>query len=145
MEHAFKKSLNPLKNVHKTIVKWTCPPVGWCKLNSDGAFVSSTGMTSGRGLIRDCNGVWVSSFACNIGPSSIEETEIYMMVEGLKLASSKGCRRLIVRTDFTVVKELTESNAKGSSSLKNLLLSCKDFLARPWETSLRISILKRME
>ena len=35
-------------------VKWSKPPGGWFKLNSDGASCRNPGKAGGGGLIRDC-------------------------------------------------------------------------------------------
>lgn len=80
--------------------------------------------------------MWIVGFACNLRPCRIEEVELTTIVEGLKLAWSKGCRRILVETNFMEVKDLILSKAEGVGKMRDLLVTCKELLARPWEVFL---------
>ena len=51
------------KNRTPKMVRWTKPPNGWLKLNTDGLVICSTGLAGGGGLIRDSRSHWVMGFA----------------------------------------------------------------------------------
>ena len=48
-------------------VRWNKPPVGWFKLNTDGASMGNPGKAGGGGLIRDSAGFWVKGFSRSLG------------------------------------------------------------------------------
>ena len=55
------------------------------KLNTDGAFKSTSGMTSVGGIIRDADGRWASRFALNIELGSSMLAELWGVYQGLTL------------------------------------------------------------
>ncbi|MCI69798.1 ribonuclease H protein, partial [Trifolium medium] len=48
-------------------IGWKQPQEGWIKLNCDGAHKSSINLSGCGGLLRDNNGIRLSSFARKIG------------------------------------------------------------------------------
>ncbi|MFQ6640195.1 hypothetical protein Gotur_015442 [Gossypium turneri] len=66
------------------------PDSGWIKINVDGSVsVSNTKAVIG-GAVRDSNGNWLTSFAMTTRVSDVFQIETRSVVEGLKLAWSKG-------------------------------------------------------
>ena len=53
------------------------PPVNWVKLNIDGSTLGNLVLAEGGGLIRDCHGNWVSSFAKAIGSTLSIAAELW--------------------------------------------------------------------
>ena len=68
-------------------MKWSKPPEGWYKLNSDGASCGNPGKAGGGGLIRDCNGSWFKGFVRSIrfaiGLATIITAEFWALRDGL--------------------------------------------------------------
>ena len=60
-------SYSKVKNVVPTSIKWSLPPFGWFKLNTDGSFLGNPGLAGGEGVIRNHFGVWVKGFSRAIG------------------------------------------------------------------------------
>ncbi|KAF3944339.1 hypothetical protein CMV_029181 [Castanea mollissima] len=60
--------LDPNKRTDRLLkqVKWLKPAEGWHKLNTDGSFVCTSGLSGCGGLPRDCAGQWVVGFAKTI-------------------------------------------------------------------------------
>ena len=70
-----KPNKNPRTNIQ---VKWTKPPMGWLKLNTDGSNVGNLGIASGGGLICNENGDWVMGFARSLGITSGVMAELWL-------------------------------------------------------------------
>lgn len=51
-------------------VRWSYPPEGWFKLNSDGASYGNPGVVGSGGIIRNEAGGWVKAYGVNVGHCS---------------------------------------------------------------------------
>lgn len=89
-----------------TIVRWTFPPHGWFKLNTDGSLVHGRG--SFGGLIRDDVGAWVCGFTGNIPGAGISSlvAEVWGIYKGLMLIKSLGIKNVLVETDCVGAMDL---------------------------------------
>ncbi|KAE8676706.1 hypothetical protein F3Y22_tig00111582pilonHSYRG00736 [Hibiscus syriacus] len=76
--------------------QWSPPDEGWVCLNTYGALSLSTGHGSAGGLLRDSSGDFLASFRRSLGHSSVLETELWGILEGLKIARNLGFERVIV-------------------------------------------------
>lgn len=66
------------------------------KLNRDGSVLVKFGQAAAcGGLIRGSNGNFITGFACNLGPCTIMQAELY----GLTLGRSKGFQRILIDSD----------------------------------------------
>lgn len=83
---------------------WTRPPLGWVKLNVDGAF-AQRGNTGCRGLVRNLEGMFEKGFFGKVSPSNALWAELWSILFGLKLARSLSTPRVIVEADSKVVVE----------------------------------------
>lgn len=63
-------------------------------------------------------------FASNLGYCEIEEAEIAIILDGLKMAYIKGCKRLVIETDSLEARNLILSNDEGVGKVGELLLTC---------------------
>ena len=77
----------PRKDITKTprLVRWTKPPEGWLKLNTDGFVISFSGLVGGGGLLRDRSGHRVKGFAKAGLTSSSIVAELWALREGLTM------------------------------------------------------------
>ncbi|KAL5864666.1 hypothetical protein ACOSQ3_002180 [Xanthoceras sorbifolium] len=66
-----------------SLLSWTPLPIGWLKVNVDGS--AANGIIYAGGVIRDHERNWVRGFSMNIGGGSILETELWGILEGLKM------------------------------------------------------------
>ena len=106
-------------------VKWSKPPEGWYKLNSDGASCENPGKAGGGGLIRDCSGNWFKGFARSICFATSVTAEFWALRDGLKLALSQGIQNLIVELAARVVVDLVNSNVDTNKPYSPLLCDCR--------------------
>ena len=111
-------------------VKWSKPPEGWFKLNSDGASCGNLGKAGGGGLIRDCSGKWLKGYARSIGLATSVSAEFWALRDGLKLALSEGIQNLIVELDERVVVDLVNSNVDTNKPYSPLLCDYRCLLRR---------------
>ncbi|XP_075645570.1 uncharacterized protein LOC142616645 [Castanea sativa] len=112
-------------------VKWTKPPEGWYKLNTDGASCGNPGKAGDWGLIRNCSGFWVKGFARSIGFASSITSECWALRDGLMVALSEGIQNPIVELDArVVVVDLVSSNVDSNKPYSPLLCDCRCLLRR---------------
>ena len=111
-------------------VRWNRPPVGWFKLNADGASFGNPGKASGGGLIRDHHGSWVKGYMRHIGFTSSIAAEFWALKDGLMLASQLGITQLLVELDAKVVVDLILSSKSSNNSFSALLNDCRYLLCQ---------------
>ncbi|CAN1776256.1 Putative ribonuclease H protein At1g65750 [Linum perenne] len=58
------------------LIGWRPADEGWFTLNSDGSLYLQNNRAAAGGLIRDCGGNYVSSYAINLGSCSIMRAEL---------------------------------------------------------------------
>lgn len=77
------------KDRRTTTQKWTKPPLGWAKINTDASFISANGTAHWGAIVRDDQGNTISSAWSPIPRcSTVEEAEAIAVLEGLRLAST---------------------------------------------------------
>ncbi|KAK8560164.1 hypothetical protein V6N12_012967 [Hibiscus sabdariffa] len=99
--HAFAtqpmpRSLVPPENV---VRRWSKPPQGWIKVNTDGACNPSTGFACCGGVGRDENMLWCFGYSKKIGICSTYDAKLWAIYEGLLTAWSLGYSKVIIETD----------------------------------------------
>uniref|UniRef100_A0A199UBV5 Uncharacterized protein n=1 Tax=Manihot esculenta TaxID=3983 RepID=A0A199UBV5_MANES len=126
--HSRSKQSN---NSRAIAVKWNLPPVNWIKLNTDGAWDSTTGIDKAGGVIRNSEGAWLAGYNRLVGVSSIYNAELWAIFDGLTLAWNMNFRRLVVDCDNArLVKLLKIVNEVAVTS--SLLARIKELLNRDW-------------
>lgn len=107
--YALVYCLKPDRNLVHIQIKWTPPPLGWFKLNSNGSSEGNPGKVGGGGLIRNSEGIWISGYARNIGSASSVLVELWALRDGFALALSLGLTHLVVELDALVVVSFLDS------------------------------------
>ncbi|KAL4388752.1 hypothetical protein GQ457_09G005630 [Hibiscus cannabinus] len=121
--------------VDRSLVRWRRPPVGWTKLNCDGAVVPSSGFSSCGGVIRNEFGGWLIGFSRKLGICSVIEAELWGIYEGLLVAWSLGLNRIIVEVDSADVINLIHQYKVGEASLA-LVPHIVSLIRRSWTIEL---------
>ena len=111
-------------------IKWSKPPHGWCKLNTDGASFGNPGKAGGGGLIRDSEGRWLKGFSRAIGHTTSVVAELWAVRDGLNLAIQLGISCLEVELDAKIVVELLENNDSTNFKFSPVLHDCRYLLTR---------------
>lgn len=81
------------------LVSWKKPPLGWIKINVDGARDRSSGTIGAGGIARDHNGAWIAGFVYNIGKGGALLAEAWAARTGAQLALDKGYSNVILESD----------------------------------------------
>ena len=108
--------------------RWEVPPLGWVKINVDGA-TSNDGRPSSVGvIIRDSKGETVAAL-CEVlqGQYLSLETEIVALEKGILLAKEMALTQVIFESDaLTVIQEILSKESNGS--LGHLYQGIEDLL-----------------
>lgn len=115
---------------------WTPPSWPFLKLNTDGAFNSSTGQAKAGGVFRDRDGNWRGDFVMNIGCCSIIEAELWDLFQGLSSVWNGGIRRLQVEVDSACVVHMIQKHLHQVNSHYQVVTGIKTMLAKEWEVSI---------
>ncbi|CAN1161396.1 Putative ribonuclease H protein At1g65750, partial [Linum perenne] len=80
-------------------VRETMKADDWVKINSDGSVLSPGSLAAAGGIIRDCHGHNLITFAANLGSCSIMRAELRAAEIGLQLAWDLGVKKVILELD----------------------------------------------
>jgi hypothetical protein len=78
----------------------------------------------GGGLIRDCNGAWVTGFSRSIGIASCVQTELRALLDGLLLAIELDIPKLEIELNSLIVAELFTSTKIANIFLSSIVYDC---------------------
>ena len=87
-------------------VTWLKPPVGWVKINTDGAAHGAPGMAGARGIFRIHDGSAIASFVVPLGTCYAFETEISVIIFALNKVVDVPCANFWLECDSALVVHL---------------------------------------
>jgi ribonuclease HI len=114
----------------RVCIGWRYPPIDWVKINVDGCSKGNPGLVGAGGVIRDAMGRWIVGFALNIGICTSVGAELWAITNGLKLAWSKGFRKIILESDSSLAVDLITKNKIFIDKNYNLIMQARDLLAK---------------
>ncbi|GAU23111.1 hypothetical protein TSUD_305580 [Trifolium subterraneum] len=117
-------------------IGWKQPREGWFKLNCDGAHKSSIQLSGCGGLIRNNDGICVSSFARKIGSCDALHAEMWGMYIGMDLARRKGVTHLQVESDSKVLVDMVTGNCKVNGRIPTLVRRIRDLKNLDWQVQI---------
>lgn len=137
MELAFSRNLpDPQHRVNRrteVLVSWKYPPLGWVRLNTDGASKGNPGRAGAGGIIRGHRGELFEVFAVNCGICSCTKAELMCFLRGLCVAWNGGHRQVIVSVDSEVVVNLLGGDVPANSPYIHLIRKCHALIhSRDW-------------
>lgn len=109
---------------------WSPPPLGWFKLNTDGAVMGNLGKGGGGGVLRDERGRWLKGFCMGLGTTNSLAAEGRGLREGLRLAVSLGIQFLSIELDARVLYDLFYRSSRINMYLYHIILECRNLC---WE------------
>jgi ribonuclease HI len=117
---------------------WLQPPIGWIKINVDGAFKHSENWGGGGAVLRDHDGSFISG-ACSFFPhvADAEGAELLACKQGLLLAKEGNYDRVILETDSTVVAAKLSKGGQDLSLYGPLVMEIKSLLQGFARTTVR--------
>lgn len=94
-----------------TSVRWSPPPSGFVKINTDGSAMN--GLIQGGSVFRNCMSFIESAFAWKMGKGQAYEAELGTVIEPVSAAIKRGWNKIYLESDSTYVTRLFQS--KGST------------------------------
>ncbi|PNY10193.1 ribonuclease H [Trifolium pratense] len=122
-------------NKELILIGWKPPPVGWVKLNSDGACKHDGSAGCGR-IIRGSDGEWLGGFAKNLGICSAYVAEQWGVYAGFRLARRLGFKAVELNVDSLLVANVLNSNQCSSRAL---VAKIRSLIAMDWEVVVKHS------
>ncbi|GJN25401.1 hypothetical protein PR202_gb13223 [Eleusine coracana subsp. coracana] len=111
-------------------LKWEPPPLGWAKVNADGAYSQESGIGGAGVIIRDSTGkVLLSAWRVFFEGDSAEEVEARACQEGIDMAAEWIRGQVILESDCATVIQALKNKEPNRSALffilGDILESCK--------------------
>jgi hypothetical protein len=97
---------------NEVMIRWGPLLEGWVKLNTEGAAKAGTASSCG-GVVRGSHGEWIGGFAKYLGVCSAYVAELWGVLEDLPYARQRGCSKIELNVDFSVVDHVIRSQGKG--------------------------------
>ncbi|GLJ06474.1 hypothetical protein SUGI_0039990 [Cryptomeria japonica] len=88
-----------VKSIERRKVKWKPPPIGWKKINFDGASKGNPGLSGYGTVVRDEEGNLVEVVCGQVGFVSNNIAKITALEEGLKWATGNGITKVVIEWD----------------------------------------------
>ena len=102
--------------------------MSWVKLNTDGSTQGNLGLAGCGGLLRDCHGNWISSFARAIGLTSSLAAELWAVRDGLTRCCALSLEAVQVEVDALVVISLLLQATHTNGEFSSLVDDCKHLM-----------------
>lgn len=115
------------QSTSKTKTRWTPPPEGWLKINSDGSFDCDLGQGVGAAVVRDHSGIVLAATARRYGP--IHDplvAEVLAACDGVKLAKQLGLSDIILESDNSVLVKLLMEEVPDRSLIAGIWHECRE-------------------
>lgn len=89
-----------------TKVLWELPPIGWIKVNIDGASRGNPGRSSIGFALRDAQGDIIFASGKGIQDSTNNEVEALEIKEALRYCEEQGYVNILIQTDSLLLKKV---------------------------------------
>jgi len=123
---------------HLEEVGWKEPPIGWVKINTDGACKDGSIAGCG-GLIRGSEGEWLAGFSKFLGKCNAFIAELWGVLEGLRCAKRMGFTAVELNVDSLVVVNIVTSGKESNASGRSLVQKIRKLLQMEWEVKVKHS------
>lgn len=87
-------------------MRWSPPPEGWVRLNTNSAAVGNPGNAGAGGALRDSEGRRIVSFSRFLGTTTSVAAKLWAVRDGLGLARSMGIRNVEIELGAQPVLDL---------------------------------------
>jgi len=89
--------------VDRANCRWSPPPMGWGKLNFDGAARGNPGIAGIGCIINNDSGQWLAKKAMAIRPTSNSLAELEALEAGLNLCLEVGITKVVIEGDSQII------------------------------------------
>ena len=102
-------------------VLWKPPPLGWIKVNTDGAAFGCPSLTGYGGIFCNCKGFVHRCFAIPIGLAFAFEVELVATIQAISFAWDRNWKKLWLETDSMYLASVSEQIIGGSLEVASCL------------------------
>ena len=89
------------------------------------------------GILRNDQGEWIGGFAINLGSYSALVAEVWGRWHALHIALARGCKKVILELDSTVVIQLIKNGTKSINAANRLVMNIRMMLELDWKVHLQ--------
>ena len=107
-------------------VKWTKPPIGWVKLNTDGTMYGNPVKVGGGGVFRSSSGDWIGGFVRRMGSTSSTVAELWALKDELTMAKQMRIENICIEMDAEFIVQLVSRPSMVNLMLEPLLSECRN-------------------
>ncbi|XP_042012328.1 uncharacterized protein LOC121760769 [Salvia splendens] len=111
------------------MVLWHPPDAPWVKLNTDGAFSTSTLAAGEGGLVRGSDGGLLRAFCAPIAASSSFEAELLALIRDLEMAMELSTH-IWIELDSAALVRLLSSRHFGSADFRHHMALIRSMTAQ---------------
>ena len=109
-------------------VKWTKPPTGWVKLNTDGTMYGNPVKVGGGGVLRSSSGDWIGGFMSKMGSTSSTVAELWALKDGLTMAKQMRIENICIEMDAEFIVQLVSRPSMVNLMLEPILSECRNLI-----------------
>lgn len=126
---SFRISWQPKPKPKKpTLVHWLKPPVGWSKLNTDGASRGNPGASGAGGILRNHLGEVLFTFQEPLGDTTNIQAELRALHRGLQICIERGFNNIWIELDALAIIQLILKPYQGAWQHQTLLQRIRAYL-----------------
>ncbi|CAN1853511.1 Putative ribonuclease H protein At1g65750 [Linum perenne] len=119
----------------ETHIGWKPAGDPWFTLNTDGSLANNGRAAAGE-AIRSPDGSLLAAFTTNLGICSITQAEIRGIIEGMKIAWSKGVRKLAIQSDSRCDVQILSKADNTDHQHGSLACQFFEMILWDWEVSI---------
>ncbi|XVF31410.1 hypothetical protein REPUB_Repub16aG0143600 [Reevesia pubescens] len=121
---------------HK-LIAWEAPPLSYVKINVDGSAITNPESLSVGGICPDSQWLWCFGFMLRMDYGCILKAELHAILAGLKLAWSRGFKKVIIESDSLTGVQRLHQSLQDRDPYSLLIKECKHLMEFNWKCSVR--------
>ncbi|CAN1853510.1 Putative ribonuclease H protein At1g65750 [Linum perenne] len=120
----------------ETHIGWKVGPSDCITINTDGSVLQPHSQAAAGEAIRSPDGSLLAAFTTNLGICSITQAEIRGIIEGMKIAWSKGVRKLAIQSDSRCDVQILSKADNTDHQHGSLACQFFEMILWDWEVSI---------
>ncbi|KAK3227879.1 hypothetical protein Dsin_007741 [Dipteronia sinensis] len=122
----------PARDASVLLISWMPPLDGLVKLSIYGSLNANMGTITAGGVSRNHHKKWLKGFSINKGISSVQESKLCGMLEGLSMVWNSVYRNIIMESDFLSSVQLLSNAPDPNHPLFSIIQSYNNLISAEW-------------